>query len=112
MNLEQRQLENGAAVIELEGEADLAAAPEFEGAVREQINQNPQLLIIDFSKVSFVNTPIWAVVVEYYQHATKNDLKFAISGLQGRVEASFNIVRLGEFIQHFPSIDDAVAALG
>lgn len=112
MNLEQRQLESGAAVIELEGEADLAAAPEFESAVREQMNKNPQLLVVDFAKVTFVNTPIWAVVVEYYQHATKNDLKFALSGLQGRVEASFNIVRLGEFIQHFPTVDDAVTALG
>jgi anti-anti-sigma factor len=112
MNLEQRQLESGGVVIELEGEADLAAAPAFQEVIRDLMQKEIPLLVVDFSKVTFVNTPVWAVLIEYYQHTTKKDLKFAISGLTGRVEASFNIVRLGDFIRHFPDVDAAVAAMG
>jgi len=99
-----------ATVIELEGEADLATVPEFQKIVREQMKAKVQRLIIDFSKVTFVNTPVWAVVVEYFQHASGAGTEFVLAGIQGRVEASFKIVRLGDFIATLPSVDDALAA--
>lgn len=97
-----------ATVIELEGEADLATVPDFQKLVREQMKAKVQRLIIDFSKVTFVNTPVWAVVVEYYQHAIGAGTEFVLTGIQGRVEASFKIVRLGDFIAHLPAVEDAL----
>lgn len=99
-----------ANVIELEGEADLATVPEFQKVVREQMKANVKRLIIDFAKVTFVNTPVWAVVVEYYQHAIGAGSEFALTGIKGRVEASFKIVRLGDFITHLPTVEDALNA--
>ena len=99
-----------AVVIELEGDADLATVPEFQKIVREQMKAKVQRLIIDFAKVTFVNTPVWAVVVEYFQHASGTGSEFALTGIQGRVEASFKIVRLGDFITHLPTIDAALNA--
>lgn len=99
-----------ATVIELEGEADLATVPQFQQLVREQMKANVKRLIIDFSKVTFVNTPVWAVVVEYYQHSSGAGTEFALTGIHGRVEASFNIVRLGAFVVHLPTVQDALDA--
>lgn len=99
-----------AVVVELEGEADLATVPEFQKVVREQMKSGVKRLIIDFSKVTFVNTPVWAVVVEYFQHASGAGTEFALTGIQGRVDASFKIVRLGDFITHLPTIEDALNA--
>ncbi len=99
-----------ATVIELEGEADLATVPQFQQLVREQMKANVKRLIIDFSQVTFVNTPVWAVVVEYYQHASGAGTEFALTGIHGRVEASFNIVRLGAFVVHLPTVQDALDA--
>lgn len=99
-----------AAVIELEGEADLATVPEFQQIVREQMAAKVRRLIINFSRVTFVNTPVWAVVVEYYQHASGAGTEFVLTGIQGRVEASFKIVRLGDFITTLPTVEDALNA--
>lgn len=99
-----------ATVIELEGEADLATVPDFQNLVREQMKANVKRLIIDFAKVTFVNTPVWAVVVEYYQHATGVGTEFVLTGIKGRVEASFKIVRLGDFILHLPTVEDGLNA--
>lgn len=99
-----------ATIIELEGEADLATVPEFQKIVREQMKAKVRRLVIDFSKVTFVNTPVWAVVVEYYQHASGAGTEFMLTGIQGRVEASFKIVRLGDFIATLPTVDEALAA--
>lgn len=99
-----------AVVIELEGEADLATVPEFQKIVREQMKAKVKRLIIDFTKVTFVNTPVWAVVVEFFQHASGAGTEFALAGIQGRVEASFKIVRLGDFITHLPTVEEALNA--
>lgn len=89
---------------------DLATVPEFQKVVREQMKAGVKRLIIDFSKVTFVNTPVWAVVVEYFQHASGAGTEFALAGIQGRVDASFKIVRLGDFITHLPTVEAALNA--
>ena len=99
-----------AVVIELEGDADLSTVPEFQRLVREQMKAKTGRLIIDFTKVTFVNTPVWAVVVEYFQHASGVESEFALAGMTGRVEASFKIVRLGDFITHLPTVEEALNA--
>ena len=99
-------------VVELEGEADLATVPSFQQLLRDQMSTTTTLwLVIDFSLVTFVNTPVWAVVVEYYQHARNSKTGLALAGLKSRVAASFNIVQLGNFIAHYPTVEEAVAAL-
>ena len=96
----------------MEGEADLATVPEVQSTIRGMMARKVPHLILDFAAVTFVNTPIWAVVVEYFQHANKSKTGFVLSGLTGRVEASFNIVRLGELVQHYPTLEDALDAYG
>ena len=109
MTLEE-EFRDPAEVIHLIGEADLAAVPVIQGKLREKMKAGVDLLVVDFSQTTFVNTPVWALVVEYFQHTLKNKKAFALSGLEGRVLASFDIVRLGEFVDHFPTIDEAIAA--
>ncbi|MEM8952817.1 MAG: STAS domain-containing protein [Verrucomicrobiota bacterium] len=103
--------DNDLTIMTLAGEADLTAVPLFQEKMRAQMKKGTPKLIVDFSDVTFVNTPVWAVIVEYYQHTIKKGGAFAIAGLKDRVEASFNIVRLGEFIKHFSSIDEARQSL-
>ena len=110
MNIESLQEERGHLVV-LNGEADLSAVPSFQSIMREKIAENVTPLVVDFSNVTFVHTPIWAVLVEYYQHTTDTPAKFAIAGLRDRVEASFTIVRLDEFIPHYATVDEAFEAL-
>lgn len=108
----QERIERGAVIIEIEGEADLATVPHFQSLMRKKMKENHPRVIVDFSRVTFVNTPVWAVVVEYYQHTHRAKSELALAGLRDRVEASFNIVRLGEFIPHFPTLDEALSAGG
>lgn len=102
--------EYDVSIVELEGEADLAAVPVFQQVMQAEAKARTRRVVVDFSKVTFVNTPIWAVVVEHYQHATEKGTELAVAGLNGRVEASFNIVRLGDFIDAFPTVPEAAAA--
>jgi anti-anti-sigma factor len=110
MTVAQKDL--GAAwLIELEGEADLAAVPELKRILHQRQAANTPVLLVDFANVRFVNTPVWALLVEYYQWAVKTGARLALTGMQGRALASFETVQLGSFIAHFATIDDALRSL-
>lgn len=110
MKIQQSQIED-TVVVELDGDADLMLVPQFREALRARMKDGTKALVVDFSKVNFVSTPAWAVIVEYFKHTQKSGGRLAIAGLNGRAEASFNIVRLGEFITHRPTVEEAVSAL-
>jgi anti-anti-sigma factor len=105
------QSESGVEVLVLEGEADLAAAPAIQARLKAKRAAGAAALVLDFTGTTFVNTPVWALVVEHFQHARETGTGFALAGLGGRVLASFELVRLGDFIDHFPSVPEAVAAV-
>jgi anti-anti-sigma factor len=110
MTLAEKDL--GAAwLIELEGEADLAAVPELKRTLADRRVAKTPALLVDFAKVRFVNTPVWALLVEYYQWASRTGARLALTGMQGRALASFETVQLGTFISHFATIDDALRSL-
>lgn len=97
-----------ALVLSLRGDADLAAVPTIQERLHEAIERRVPYLVLDFGGTDFVNTPVWALVVEYYQHTMKSGTRMALAGLHGRVLASFEIVRLGEFVKNYPTVDEAV----
>ncbi|MEZ5301891.1 MAG: STAS domain-containing protein [Verrucomicrobiales bacterium] len=106
----QEQSHNGAHVIALNGEADLASEPVIRAAVRRCIDGDTPLLVVDFSGTTFVNTPVWALMVEYYQHTLKSGKAMALAGLNGRPLTSFETVRIGDFIDCYPTVDEAIRA--
>jgi anti-anti-sigma factor len=98
-----------AWLVEVAGEADLAAVPELRRLLDARRHAGTRSLIADLSGLTFVNTPVWALFIEYYQWAAKTGGRIAIAGLQGRALASFETVHLGAFIPHFPTVEEALA---
>ncbi|MEM7696822.1 MAG: STAS domain-containing protein [Verrucomicrobiota bacterium] len=111
MKISERN-EQGVPIVSIDGDADLAVVPAFQKLMREKMQQKLPRLVVDFSNVTFANTPIWAVVVEYYQHARKTGSEICLAAMQDRVAASFNIVRLGDLIPHYETVADALASTG
>ena len=109
MNIQERT-EHGVLVVSMNGDADLATVPAFQELMRAKMKEKQPRLVVDFSEVTVVNTPVWAVVVEYYQHSRKEGTEIALAAMQDRVAASFNIVRLGDLIPHFATVEEALSA--
>jgi anti-anti-sigma factor len=97
------------SVISMHGDADLAAVPAIQEKLHAKMRGDDCGLVLDFSNTSFVNTPVWALVVEFYQHTLTSGSSFALAGMTGRVLASFEIVRLGEFVSFFGTVEEAAA---
>ena len=90
--------ENGYTVIELDGEVDLSCSPEARKQILDCLAHKKNLLI-DLSKVSYIDSSGVASLVEGYQTAKKQGVKF---GLISVSEPAMNVLQLARLDKVFP----------
>ncbi len=97
--------EKGYAIIELSGEVDLSCSPDARKQILECLGADKDLLV-DLSRVSYIDSSGVASLVEGYQTAKKKALKF---GLIGVSDAAMNVLQLARLDKVFPihaSVDE------
>jgi anti-sigma B factor antagonist len=98
-------------VLPLEGEIDLHVSPRVAGALGAMIEQKPQRLVVDLSKVTYIDSSGLAVLIEGMQNVEAYGGKFILAGLQDNVRPIFEIARLDQVFIIFPHVDAALAAI-
>jgi anti-sigma B factor antagonist len=97
-------------VLPLEGEIDLHVSPRISASLALMIEEKPQNLVVDLSRVSYIDSSGLAVLIEAMQNVAQYDGKFALAGLQDSVRPIFEIARLDQVFRIFPDVDAALAA--
>ena len=97
-------------VLPLEGEIDLHVSPRISASLRAMIDQKPQRLVVDLSKVSYIDSSGLAVLIEGMQNVEAYGGKFILAGIQENVRPIFEIARLDQVFIIFPHVDAALAA--
>ena len=97
-------------VLPLEGEIDLHVSPRIAASLAAMIEEQPKQLVVDLSRVSYIDSSGLAVLIEAMQNVAQYDGKFALSGLQDSVRPIFEIARLDQVFRIFPDVDAALAA--
>ena len=88
-------------IIGLEGDVDLSCSPDARKIILGVLKANKNLLI-DLNKVSYIDSSGVASLVEGYQTAKKQLLKF---GLVGVSDAAMSVLKLARLDQVFPIYD-------
>lgn len=96
-------------VLPLEGEIDLHISPRISASLAAMVAEKPKKLVVDLSKVTYIDSSGLAVLIEGMQNVEAYGGKFALAGLQPNVRPIFEIARLDQVFRIFP---DAEAALG
>ncbi|MEP6956089.1 MAG: STAS domain-containing protein [Chthoniobacterales bacterium] len=97
-------------ILPLEGEIDLHVSPGIASSLKAMTDDKPPQLVIDLSKVSYIDSSGLAVLIEGMQTVNGYGGKFALAGLQDGVKAIFEIARLDQVFRLFPDVDAALAA--
>jgi anti-sigma B factor antagonist len=97
-------------VLPLEGEIDLHISPEVAEALREMVAKKPNPLVVDLTKVTYMDSSGLAVLIEGMQHVQEYGGRFALANVQESVQHIFEIARLDQVFQIFPDVDSALAA--
>ena len=97
-------------VLPLEGEIDLHVSPRVSASLGAMIEKKPQRLVVDLSKVSYIDSSGLAVLIEGMQNVEAYGGKFMLAGIQDNVKPIFEIARLDQVFIIFPHVDAALAA--
>jgi anti-sigma B factor antagonist len=97
-------------VISLEGEIDLHVSPGIAASLNELIEKKPALLVVDLSRVTYVDSSGLAVLIDAMQNVEEYRGKFALAGLQEHVRSIFETARLDQVFLIYPHADAALAA--
>lgn len=92
---------NKYTVIKFEGEVDLSCSPDARQSILTVL-ENDKSLLVDLAKVSYIDSSGVATLVEGYQTAKKQSLKF---GLVGVSDAAMSVLKLARLDQVFPIFD-------
>lgn len=101
---------NAPSVLPLEGEIDLHVSPRVAASLKALTNRKPPQLVVDLSRVSYIDSSGLAVLIEAMQNAQAGGGKFALAGLQENVRPIFEIARLDQVFRIFPDVESALAA--
>lgn len=97
-------------VLPLEGEIDLHVSPEVAESLRIMTAKKPQRVVVDLTKVTYLDSSGLAVLIEAMQNVKEYGGKFAVAGVQESVKHIFDIARLDQVFLIFPTVDEALAA--
>lgn len=97
-------------IFPLEGEVDLHRAPEIRKALAPLLAQKPPRLLIDMTKVGYIDSSGLALLIETLQRVQSHGGSLAIFGLRESVRTIFHVACLDQVFRIFP--DQATALAG
>ena len=101
---------NQPNVLPLDGEIDLHISPRVAGLLSQMVKKNPAKLVVDMTRVSYIDSSGLAVLIEGMQSVEGYGGTFALAGLQETVRSIFEIARLDQVFRIFPDVNSALAA--
>jgi anti-sigma B factor antagonist len=97
-------------LIELEGEIDLHRSPDVKHELQLAIAGKPAKLMVDLSKVTYLDSSGLAVLLEGMQGAEFYGGKFYLVAVQEMLRPIFETSKLDEVFRMVSSVDAAEAA--
>src|SRR5437764_1135297 len=97
-------------VLPLEGEIDLHVSPEVAASLRTIIAKKPKHLVVDLSRVSYMDSSGLAVLINAMQDVKAYGGKLTLAGINNNVRSIFEIARLDQFFLIDPRDNELLAA--
>lgn len=98
-----------AAVIDLHGEINGFAEETLNAAYAEAEAEQPEVILLNFTDVDYINSTGIALIVTLLARARKAHMQLRSCGLSDHYVEIFNITRLADFMNVFPDESAALA---
>jgi anti-sigma B factor antagonist len=97
-----------ASVVVLEGELDLASAPELRRRVDEA---SGPALVIDCSGTTFIDSAVLKELLRARAELAERDVRLILVGVPGPVRRLMDLTRTSELFEDAPDVDSALRRL-
>lgn len=103
------RFDEGAAIVDLQGEINASAEAALHAAYMSADQANPDVVVLNFEKVIYINSTGIALIVGLLAQARKSKRRLVVYGLSEHYQEIFRITRLSDFMQIYA---DERSALG
>jgi anti-sigma B factor antagonist len=101
----------GLTIVRLtEQRLDAARAPSLKAALNENIQDQPERIVVDAGELQFMDSTGLGVIVSLLKLMGGNG-RLAIVCQEGSVRKLLKITKLDQIVRPFPTLADAIAAL-
>ena len=97
-------------VLTIEGALDLHASPEVRAALRAMIDKKPPRVVVDLSRVPYIDSSGLAVLIGAMQSLEQDGGLLMLAGVRETVRLILESARLDQYFLMFPHVDAALAA--
>jgi anti-sigma B factor antagonist len=101
----------GATVLSVIGEVDVASAPQLRQEAVRLVNEGNRSLVVDLQEVRFLDSTGLGVIVGVLKRVRTQGGELAIAGAENHVRKVFEITRLSDVLPMYETVDEACAAL-
>src|SRR5215468_6595806 len=96
-------------VLDLQGEINAFAEESLNEAYAEAEAEQPELILLNFTEVDYINSTGIALIVGLLARARKNHRRIIACGLSPHYVEIFNITRLVDYMNVYPDESAALA---
>ena len=104
------EVKTNIIVFTFKGQLDAFSEKQFKTFITNTLKNDPQSLVIDLSKIDFLDSSGLGALVQTSKECKKLKLGFSVIG-NSRVAQTIKLVRLGDFLNLKASLDDALIYL-
>jgi anti-sigma B factor antagonist len=97
-----------ALVCILEGEININNSPELRKAFDGIIKRNEKKVLVDFCKVSYIDSSGLATLIEMFQRLKKIEGRLRFCGMDQKVKNVFELTKLNNLFQIFDTQEQAL----
>ena len=109
MNYQTRE-EQGAIVVQLEGDVDLQSSPDARKVLLETVGKGMPILV-DLSQVGYIDSSGVASLVESFQAARKAGQDLILVSVSDGAKRVLELARLDKVFTICDTLDDGIAAI-
>jgi anti-sigma B factor antagonist len=97
-------------VVSIGGEIDLSTAPAFEAAIAGALNEDPAVLVIELSAVTFMASAGLRVLASTQEKVGKS-AQLAVVATTPATSRPIQLTGLDKVIPLYPTVDDAMVVM-
>jgi anti-sigma B factor antagonist len=101
----------GIAVVSIAGEIDLSTAPAFEAAIAGALDDDPPVLVIELSDVSFMASVGLRILAATHEKVSES-VQVAVVAGNPATSRPMQLTGLDKVLSLYPTLDEALTAMG
>jgi anti-sigma B factor antagonist len=102
---------NGLAICRVDGEINITTSPDLKKTFDKLIAQKTPKIVIDLSKVTYVDSSGLATLVGILKNMRSYGGKMRLAGMSTKIKSLFEITKLDKLFEIMATEEEAIAGL-